>query len=388
MRDFVFYNPTKVYFGKGVNASAGEAIAGAGISRVLVHYGGASAKTTGVLDDVAERLAAAGVTFAECGGARPNPVVSKAREAIAVIRRENLQAVVAIGGGSVIDSAKAVACGAKYDGDVWDFYERKAKIADALPLYAVATVSATASEMNSTSVMTNDETQVKVGLTDEALFPRATFLDPSVQFTVPARQVADGGIDAVCHVMETYFDGTPDVEVQMEYAEGLVRSLIALVPKAIASPRDYETRAQYAWASANALNGTTWAGHDGRGDFASHAMGHAVSAVYDAVHGETLAAVMPSWMRYVMNEDLPAFARFAKRVLGVERASDEERALEGIARVSAFFSSLGAPSRLRDLGVPEAALPALAEKAAGAKPIGVLKKLSAADVLNIYRAAY
>jgi alcohol dehydrogenase YqhD (iron-dependent ADH family) len=386
VRDFIFYNPTKVFFGRGANARIGAECAAGGHERVLLHYGGASAHAAGVYDEVARSLSEAGVSFLEIAGVKPNPVISKAREAIEAIRKNRIGAIVAIGGGSVIDSAKAVSVGALYDGDVWDFYARAAKIERTMPVYAVATVSATASEVNCTSVMTNEEITLKSGLTDFALYPRCAFIDPSVQFSVPPRQVADGGIDAICHVMETYFDGTPDVDLQKEYGEGLVRSLVALTPKVLASPDDYEARAQYAWAAACALNGTTWAGHSGKGDFASHAMGHALSAKYDAVHGETLSIVMPSWMRHVYKEDLPSFARFARRVFAADAKSDEESALEGINRVRAFFESLGAPVRMRDIGIPEEDLPALA--ATFASPIGTLKKLDRSDVLDIYMLAY
>jgi alcohol dehydrogenase YqhD (iron-dependent ADH family) len=372
----------------GVNSGVGDVVAGDGVKNVLLLYGGESVRTSGALGAIAESLAASGVAFTECGGVKANPVVSKVREVARAVRESGAGAIVAAGGGSVIDSAKGVAAAAVYDGDPWDFYSRKAVVERALPVYAVVTVSATASEVNCTSVLTDAESGTKAGLTAPALFPRAAFIDPSVQFSVSARQSARGGADAICHVMETYFDGTPDVEVMMEYAEGLIRSLIALTPDVIARPRDYEARAQFAWAAACALNGTTWAGHAARGDFASHAMGHALSARYDAAHGETLAAVMPSWMRYVRGDNLPAFARFARRVFGVGAARDEDAADEGTGKIRDFFASLGLPVSLRGLGVPEEDLPALAKKAAGASPIGALRKLGEADVLSIYRYAY
>ena len=386
MRNFVYYNPTKVYFGTGVNSRVGEVV-GSGFKKVLLLYGSGSAKSSGVYGDVVKSLRASGVDFSECAGVKPNPVLSKIEEAIGIIRRDGLDAIVAIGGGSVIDSAKGVSAGACYDGDVWDFYARAAKIARAMPFFAVATLSATASEMNCTSVVTNEALGVKTGITDNALFPRAAFLDPSAQFSVSAKQTADGGIDAISHVMETYFDGTPGVDIQMEYAEGLVRSLMKLIPDAIRNPRDYDTRAQLAWASANALNGTTWAGHAGRGDFASHAMGHTLSAKYDTVHGESLSIMMPAWMEYVRVGNERVFARFARGVLGVMPPSDDEASREGIAGMKKFFESLGAPTRLRDIGVPEGDLPELADITARA-PIGVLRKLGRADILAIFRAAF
>ena len=386
MRNFIYYNPTKVYFGTGVNSQVGEVV-GSEFKKVLLLYGGGSAKSSGVYDDVVNSLRAAGTDFSECPGVKPNPVLSKIEEAIGIVKREGLDAIVAIGGGSVIDSAKGVSAGACYDGDVWDFYARRAKIGRAMPFFAVATLSATASEMNCTSVVTNETLGLKTGVTDNALFPRGTFLDPSAQFSVSAKQTADGGIDAICHVMETYFDGTTGVELLMEYAEGLVRSLMKLIPDAIRSPGDYATRAQLAWASASALNGTTWAGHAGRGDFASHAMGHTLSVKYDTVHGESLSIIMPAWMEYVRADDERAFARFARGALGVVSPSDEEASRAGISGMREFFSSLGAPTRLRDIGVPAGDLPELADMTARA-PIGALKKLGRDDILAIYRAAF
>jgi alcohol dehydrogenase YqhD (iron-dependent ADH family) len=387
VKDFVFYNPTKVFFGRGVNSLVGDEVARDGHASVLLHYGGGSIKAAGVYEAVVKSLESSGVKFFECAGVKSNPVLSKALEAAEMVRRHGIGAIVAIGGGSAIDSAKCVAAASLDEGDVWDFFSRKRKISRSLPLYAVATLAATASEMNCTSVITNEAAGKKIGLTDNTLFPKSTFIDPSVQFSVPRRQVADGGIDAICHVLETYFDGETGVDIQMEYAEGLLRSLISLIPEALEHPADYETRAQLAWGAANALNGVTWAGHSVRGDFSSHAIGHALSAKYDAIHGETLSIVMPSWMKYTMDLN-PAFARFARRVFGVGSSSDGEAAREGLERLRAFFSSLGAPLTLRAIGVPEADLPLLAESVVSGGPIGVLKKLGREDVLNIYRAAY
>jgi alcohol dehydrogenase YqhD (iron-dependent ADH family) len=388
VNDFTFYNPTKVIFGKGVNARIADEIASAEISRVLLLYGGNSIHRTGVYDELKDALAQNGIHAAECGGVRANPLISKAREAIKIMRGENLEAVLAVGGGSVIDSSKAIAAGVPYDGDIWDLFAKIAPVGRALPVYAVATVSATASEMNYTSVMTNEDLCQKVGLSDMKLFPRCTAMDPSVQFSVPERQTVNGGIDAICHVLETYFDGARGVEIQMEYCEGLVRSIMGLLPRLGEHPDDYDARSQFAWAAASALNGTTWAGHPGRGDFASHALGHALSAKYDSVHGETLAVMMPAWMKYVCRHDLYAFVRFADRAFGIRDGSEETRAERGIDALRRFFLSLGAPVSLRELGAPEGDIPELADSVTRNGPVGVFKKLDTEDVLKIYRSAY
>lgn len=388
MQDFVYYNPTKVLFGQDANAKIAPLIAQEGIQRVLMLYGGGSIHRTGVYSQLVRSLEENGVVFVECSGVKQNPLLSKVEEAISLVRERGLQAILAVGGGSVIDSAKAVSLGVPYDGSVWDFYRRSARPSQALPLYVVSTVSATASEMNSTSVLTNETLGHKSAVTNDLLFPRATSIDPSVQFSVPERQTVNGGVDAMCHVLETYFDGTKDVELQMEYAEGLLRSIIRLVRILRKNPCDYEARAQFAWASVCALNGTTWAGHRLRGDFSSHVMGHALSAMYDAVHGETLSVLMPAWMTYVMTEDLEAFARFAERVFQADGGSKEELASAGIEKLRGFFASLGAPVRMRDLGVPEEALPDLAAGVTRDGPVGALKKLQAKDVLAIMQTAY
>lgn len=388
MYNFVFYNPTRVIFGRGVFPQLADELAKDGVSRVLLLYGGGSIHKTGVYGQVTGALHSRNIAFFECVGVKANPVVSKAREAVETIKSNKLDAIVAIGGGSVIDSAKGIAAGALYGGDMWDFYARKATVERALPIYAVVTVSATASEMNYTSVMTNDELGHKVGLSNELLYPRCTLIDPSVQFSVPERQTMDGGVDAICHVLETYFDGAKGLEIQKEYAEGLVRSIIRLMPILRAYPDDYDARAQFAWAAVNALNGTTWAGHPTRGEFSSHAMGHSLSAKYDSIHGETLSAIMPAWMRYVYREDMSAFARFAERVFGTNEGGEEERALGGIECLKGFFASLGAPVALGDMGVPRADLPELAAHVTRNGAIGSLKKLETSDVLKIFESAY
>ena len=389
MHDFTYYNPVKVIMGRAAGAGIVGEMAARGVTRVLLLYGGGSIKANGVYDELASALSASGIEWCDCGGVKPNPILAKAREAVAIARDNDVQAVLAVGGGSVIDSAKAIAAGALYDGDLWDFFSGAAKVEAALPIFVVATVSATASDMNFTAVLTNETLKVKSGLHSSKFFPVATGIDPSVQASVPERQTVDGGIDTIAHVLEAYFDGAKGVEVQKEYCEGLVRSVIRLIPLLVADPSDYDARSQFAWAAANALNGTTNAGHPTRGDFASHAMGHALSARYDSVHGETLAVIMPAWLKYVYREDLETAVRFAERVFGVREGSDDERARAGIDRLREFFLSLGAPSTLRDLGVPREDLPVLADYVTRkGSPVGLLKKLERGDVLAIYESVY
>lgn len=388
MYDFTFSIPTKVLFGRGVNSQLGEELARDGVRKVLLLYGGGSVHKTGVYESVTESLRKNGISFSECSGVKPNPVVSKAREAAGIIKSGSLEAVVAVGGGSVIDSAKAIAAGALYDGDIWDFFSRAAKVERALPIYAVVTVSATASEMNYTSVMTNEEKGVKQGLHSPYFFPKLTLIDPLVQSAVPEKQMVNGGIDAITHVLETYFTAADGVEVQQEYIEGLVRSLMRLVPALKEGPSDYGARSQYAWATVCALNGTAFAGYPARGDFASHQLGHMLSARLDAVHGETLSVMMPAWMKYVYKEDIKTFARFAEKIFGIADGSDEEKALAGIEALRGRFASFGAPVTLRELGVRKEDLAEYAAAATQAGPLGILKKIHSEDALSIYRLAY
>lgn len=388
MYDFIFNLPTKVIFGRGVNSKIGEELVKAGISKVLLLYGGGSVHKTGVYRDVVNSLREKGVSCAECSGVKPNPLISKTREAIEIMKSNSLEAVVAMGGGSVIDSAKAVAAGALYEGDVWDFFSRKAKVEKALPLYAIVTVSATASEMNFTSVQTNEEQCLKLGLHSESFFPAITFIDPAVQASVSEKQTVEGGIDAISHLLEAYFLSSEGLEIQQEYIEGLVRCLMKLIPALRENPSDYDARSQYAWATACALNGMAFAGYPARGDFSSHALGHVLSARFDAVHGATLAVMMPAWMKYVYKENLNTFARFAEKVFGVSAGSEEERAQAGIASLRDFFASLGAPVSLRRLGVREEDLCGYADAVTAAGPIGLLKKINREDALNIYKLAY
>lgn len=388
MYDFTFSIPTKVIFGRGAGLKLGEELARDGVRKALLLYGGGSVHKNGVYKNVTDSLRENGISFAECSGVKPNPVVSKAREAVEIIKSGSLEAVVAVGGGSVIDSAKAIAAGALYEGDTWDFFSREAKVERALPVYAVVTVSATASEMNYTSVMTNEEKGIKQGLHSPHFFPRLTLIDPTVQSAVPERQMVNGGIDAITHALETYFSASDGVEIQQEYIEGLVRSLMRLIPALKENPADYGARSQYAWATVCALNGTAFAGYPARGDFASHQLGHMLSAWLDAVHGETLSVMMPAWMKYVYKEDLKTFARFAEKVFGITSGGDEEKALAGIEALRGRFAAFGAPVTLRELGVSEDDLPEYAEAAAKAGPLGILKKIHSGDALEIYRLAY
>ena len=388
MQNFMWWNPTIVFFGKGTIPKLTEQLEAMKAKSVLLLYGGKAVFKNGAYAQLVDGLTKAGIAFPEIGGVKPNPRIDKVREAIARVKASPVDAIVPIGGGSVFDTAKAVAAGARYDGDVWDFFTGKAEVQDALPILGVLTVSATSSEMNGIAVISNPEAEAKTSLRSPLLNPRVSVIDPSLQASVPERQTVNGGIDIIAHVLERVLDGDEGAELMDEQGYALVRSMIRLIPELVEDPQNYDARAEYAWAGAMAHSGFLSCGRATRGDFASHNLGHTLSLLYDVPHGASLAVMMPAWARYLYGENPVPFARLAENVFDVFDGTDEEKALEGIEALEDFFSSLGAPTTLRELDVPEEDLPRLAENASKNGPFGVLKKLSREDALEIYKLAY
>lgn len=319
----------------------------------------------------------------ELAGVEPNPRLSTVKKGISLIRENELDWILAVGGGSVIDCSKAIAGGALYDGDVWDFYERKAKVEKALPLGTVLTLAATGSEMNKGSVITNWETQQKHGAS--MTFPVFSILDPENTFTVPRNQTVYGISDTLSHVFEQYFSHTTEIPLQTGFAETIMKTVIENARKVLQNLEDYDARANLMLSSTFALNGLLAAGVET--DWATHSIEHAVSAVYDIPHGGGLAIIFPNWMKYVYKENIPRFKRFAVEVWGVdpEGKTDEETALAGIDAVRAFFNEIGAPSRLADYNIGDDKLGVVAEKALPFGPIGNFQKLGKEDVREILR---
>ena len=394
MRDFVFYNPTRIIFGRKAADKIGEAVAAAGIRSALLIYGKGSVRTTGLYDRVRASLAQAGVEVEDLAGVQPNPVVSKVREGIALCRERNLEAVIPVGGGSVYDTAKAVAAGVRYEGDIWDLYGDRIPVKGALPIFGILTTSATGSEMNRGSIITNEATRQKWGLHSDFIYPTVSIIDPELQATLPRNQTVWGGIDTIVHVLEVYFDGVRNVDVMSEYSEGIIRTVMKHLPRVMNDASDYDSRAELAWAATLALNESTKCCRTG-GDWSTHTIEHSLSAIYDIVHAAGLAVIMPAWMEHVRGEYPEIFARFAEKVFGIVAGSSpkgqEQAGLAGIAQLRAYFTSLGAPVTLRDLDIPEADLDRIADnvmETKGGAPIGMMKKLVREDVLSILRRAF
>ncbi|MGG0823435.1 iron-containing alcohol dehydrogenase [Paenibacillus turicensis] len=386
MNTFTFHNPTKLIFGKNTLSSLSKEVEQYG-RNVLLVYGGGSIKRTGLYDEVMTELGKINAVVTELAGVQPNPRLSTVHEGVDLCRKHNIDLVLAVGGGSVIDCAKAIAVGAKYDGDMWDFAERKAVAQGGLPLGTVLTIAATGSEMNAGSVITNEKTEEKLGWGSYYAFPAFSILDATYTATLPKDQTVYGMVDIMSHVFETYFHPDKNTLLQDEFCEGLLRTVIETAPKLIADLQSYEHRETILLAGTMALNGVLSMGV--RGDWATHNIEHAVSAVYDIPHGGGLAILFPHWMKYNMHHDLARFKRLAVKVFNVDPTgkSDEQVAEEGIAALRAFWDSIGAPSRLADYDIDDSKLELMADKAVRFGAFGNFAKLEKEDVMEIYRRA-
>jgi alcohol dehydrogenase len=383
MEDFQFYNPTRIIFGRESVKKLGSLVKPYG-TRVLLVYGGGSIKRTGLYDRVLAQLQRIGAVVHELSGIEPNPRLTTVNKGIAICKEHDIQLVLAVGGGSVLDAAKAIAAGALYDGDVWDFCTRQAVIRDALPLGTILTLSATGSEMNGTAVITNWEINQKRPLASVHTYPKFSILDPVLTFSVPADQTVNGVVDMMSHVMEQYFSRTKDTPLQERLCESILQTVIENAEIAIREPDNYEARANLMLSGTYALNGGMIS-VGMQNDWASHDIEHAISAVYDIAHGAGLAIVYPNWMKYVYEARVDRFAQYAVRVWGVDPAgkSGEEIALAGIEATRAFFSRIGAPATLADVGIGSESLDQMAEDAVRFGPLGSMKQLAKEDVRAI-----
>ena len=389
MLDFSFYLPTRFEFGRGAECKAGELIAQLGGRRALVHYGGGSVEKSGLLDRVLGTLAAAGVEYRALGGALPNPRDDKVYEGIDLGRSFGADFVLALGGGSAIDSAKAIALGIPYEGDFWDFFCGKALPSAHLPVGVVLTLAAAGSESSNSCVIMQKETLTKRGLNVEMNRPVFALMNPELTYTLPAYQTACGATDIMAHVLERYFTNEREVDVTDRLCEGLLLSVIRAAPIAIARPDDYDARAQLMWASTLAHNNTCGVGREG--DWASHQIEHELSARYDVAHGAGLAVVMPAWMRFSLAHDPMRFAQLAVRVWGCQMdfARPEATALEGIERYERFLQDIGMPITLKQLGARSEDIPALAAKVRRGPDgkTGFFTKLDTPEIEEILRLA-
>ena len=391
MFDFKYFTPTKVVFGRNTEAKVAELIREFGGTKVLIHYGGGSVVRSGLLKKVTDILDDAGISYVTLGGAVPNPRLSLVYEGIALCKRENVDFLLAVGGGSAIDSAKAIGYGVTNEGDVWDFYDYKRKATACLPLGVILTLAATGSEMSDSSVITKEEGQVKRGYSSDYARAKFAIMNPELTMTLPDYQTACGCADIMMHTMERYFTNGGNMEITDAIAEGLVRTVMTNAEILVKDPKNYDARAEVMWAGSLSHNGLTGCGNDG-GDWMTHKLEHELGGLYDVAHGAGLAAIWGSWARYVYKDCLPRFRRFAVNVMGVAPVgTDEEIALKGIEAMEAFYRRIHMPTNLRELGVSptEAELADMARKCAigvgGAK--GSAKLLREADMLAIYRAS-
>ena len=387
MKDFNYCAPTRVIFGKNTELEVGKALKNAGATRVLMQYGGGSIKKSGLYDRVVKAIRDEGIELFELGGVQPNPHLSLVRKAIEIVREQKIDYLLAVGGGSAIDSTKATAVGAVYDGDVWDFYCGKAVPKKAMPVGVVLTIPAAGSEGSNSSVITNEDGWIKRGLGCDLTRPAFAIYNPELTYSLPAYQTAAGATDIMAHIMERYFTNEPDVDMTDRLCESVLKTIIRQAPVAVKEPDNYVARAEMMWASTVAHN--DFLSCFRVGDWSSHQLSHELSGMYEATHGAALAVAFPAWMTYVYKHDVQRFCRFAVEVMGVEMDffHPEETALKGIAALRAFFKSIGMPTTLSELGVPEDKLDVLADKVKrGADgTTGQFVKLTRDDCLKIYQ---
>ena len=388
MNDFNYYTPTRYVFGRGVESQTGELTRWMGVDRVLLVYGMGSVVRSGLLDRVKASLDAIGIKYLELGGVLPNPTDDRVYEGIEMCRRENLTGLVAVGGGSAIDTAKAIACGVPYEGDFWDFYAGKKIVEEALPVGVVLTIPAAGSEGSGNSVITKLDGLHKISLrTESALRPKFAVMNPELTFTLPPYQTASGIADMMAHIFERYFTNTPETEVTDRVAEGVLKAIITEAPRVMAEPENYDARANIMWCGTLAHNGICGTGR--QEDWVSHFMEHELSAVYGVTHGAGLAVMTPAWMTFMATHNPSKGAQFARRVMDVVNDDDTQAALEGIARLKAFYASLGLPITLGQLGIENPDFDLLVHKLHENKGeiIGGYYRLSAVETRQIYELA-
>ena len=392
MKDFNFYAPTRVVFGRESEAKLPELIKQYGGTKVLIHYGGGSARRYGLLDKVEQMLHEADIDFVELGGVVPNPLLSKVKEGIGLCCREGVDFILAVGGGSVIDSSKAIAYGVPYEGDVWDFWDGKAVPQVSLPVGVILTIPAAGSEMSSSTVITQDEGMLKRGFNSDLCRCKFAIMNPERTYTLPPYQTAAGATDIMMHTMERYFSKYEDATLTDAIAEALLRTVKDAVFEVLKNPEDYRNRANIMWASSLSHNDLTECGTEK--DFAVHKLEHELSGLFGVTHGAGLAALWGSWARYVMDKHVSRFVQFAVNVMGVTNDFTNPRAtaLRGIEAIEHFFQQIGMPTSIPNLigrKVTDEEIETLVAKCSrgGKITLGAMEILKPADMTAIYRLA-
>lgn len=386
MNNFNFWTPTRYSFGKGVEELVGKQAAEIGAKKILLVYGGKSAKKSGLLDRVRKSLEEQNIEITELGGINPNPTDDRVYEGIDLVRKNNIDTLIVVGGGSAIDTAKAIAAGALYDGDFWDFFCGKASIEAALPIGVVLTIPAAGSEGSGNAVITKIDGMHKISIrTEYQLRPKFALLNPELTFTLPPYQTASGIADMMAHIMERYFSPTDDVQLTDRISEGILKAIIEESPKVIENPEDYEARANIMWSGTLAHNGICGCGRVE--DWTSHAMEHEISALYGVTHGAGLAVVFPAWMTFMAEHKPAKIAQFARRVFGVQDRDDKTAALEGISALRGFFSAIGLPINFGELGIATPDIETLVRKLHENKgvEIGGYFRLTQVETYEIYK---
>lgn len=386
MENFEFYSPTRIIFGRGTEEKVGELTKEYG-TKVLLHYGGGSIKKYGLYNKVVKSLQDAGIDFIELGGVQPNPRLGLVKEGIKICRENDIDFILAVGGGSVIDSAKAISLGVPYEGDVWDFFMGKALPDKNLPVGVVLTIPAAGSESSNSVVITKEEGLLKRSCNNDINRPVFAIMNPELTFTLPPYQTASGVVDMMAHIMERYFTHQTDVDLTDGLCESMLKTIMKNALIVMEEPDNYDARAELMWAGTLAHNGLVGTGRIG--DWASHAIEHELSAMYDVAHGAGLAVVFPAWMKYVYKHNVNRFAQFAVNVFNVDYdfANPERTALEGIRRLMDFFRRIGMPTNLEELGVPDDHLEEMASKCKRPNNgrLGYFVPLTEEDILEILK---
>ena len=386
MREFVFDNSTRIIFGPESEKQLGSEISRFS-KKVLLHYGGGSIKKFGVYDKVMGNLNKSGIEVFELGGVKPNPTLDKVYDGIELCRKNGIDFILAVGGGSVIDSAKAIAMGVEYEGDFWDFYEKGVPVKKALPIGVVLTIPAAGSEASTASVLTNESNKLKISASSLLIRPKFAVMNPTFTFSLPPYQTAAGIVDMMAHIMERYFTQDRNVDFTDKLSEAALRSIIKNAGKVMENPEDYDARAEIMWAGTMAHNDILGVGR--RSDWATHAIEHQLSSLYDMTHGAGLAVIFPAWIRYVKDAYIEKIMQFFHEVFGVEAVFENPDYVvgEGISRLKRFYKSIGMPTSLEEAGITDNRFEEMAELCTRCGYVGSFKKLGKDDVVEIYKLA-